>query len=166
MAGGKGKSTGGKAGPKETTPHKQKSHSAKAGLQVSITVISLLNSHLCQRRARPRRHDSSLGRLVALCPRDTISQTARTAIDPRDRLSRTRHTPCTICASLQQKLPFSLSFSHTSRVSLTLRAFEQFPCGRVKRFLKNNTQNKMRVGAKGMSKSSQCIRDLRSIPRG
>ena len=27
----------------------------------------------------------------------------------------------------------------------------QFPCGRVKRFLKNNTQNKMRVGAKGMS---------------
>jgi histone H2A len=25
----------------------------------------------------------------------------------------------------------------------------QFPCGRVKRFLKNNTQNKMRVGAKG-----------------
>ncbi|KAG9773104.1 hypothetical protein KCU88_g5922, partial [Aureobasidium melanogenum] len=24
----------------------------------------------------------------------------------------------------------------------------QFPCGRVKRFLKNNTQNKMRVGAK------------------
>jgi hypothetical protein len=28
-------------------------------------------------------------------------------------------------------------------------AIEQFPCGRVKRFLKNNTQNKMRVGAKG-----------------
>ena len=27
----------------------------------------------------------------------------------------------------------------------------QFPCGRVKRFLKNNTQNKMRVGAKGQS---------------
>lgn len=25
---------------------------------------------------------------------------------------------------------------------------QQFPCGRVKRFLKNNTQNKMRVGAK------------------
>ncbi len=24
----------------------------------------------------------------------------------------------------------------------------QFPCGRVKRFLKQNTQNKMRVGAK------------------
>ncbi|KAJ5349371.1 hypothetical protein N7541_007098 [Penicillium brevicompactum] len=24
----------------------------------------------------------------------------------------------------------------------------EFPCGRVKRFLKNNTQNKMRVGAK------------------
>lgn len=25
---------------------------------------------------------------------------------------------------------------------------KQFPCGRVKRFLKANTQNKMRVGAK------------------
>ncbi|KAL9102701.1 MAG: hypothetical protein Q9187_009094 [Circinaria calcarea] len=56
MAGGKGKSTGGKAGPKEAAGKTQKSHSAKAGLQ--------------------------------------------------------------------------------------------FPCGRVKRFLKNNTQNKMRVGAK------------------
>ena len=36
MAGGKGKSTGGKAGPKETTGKTQKSHSAKAGLQVSF----------------------------------------------------------------------------------------------------------------------------------
>ena len=27
-------------------------------------------------------------------------------------------------------------------------AISQFPCGRVKRFLKQNTQNKMRVGAK------------------
>ncbi|RAL58702.1 hypothetical protein DID88_003059 [Monilinia fructigena] len=32
--------------------------------------------------------------------------------------------------------------SHSSKAGL------QFPCGRVKRFLKNNTQNKMRVGAK------------------
>lgn len=34
MAGGKGKSTGGKAGPKEVPGKSQKSHSAKAGLQV------------------------------------------------------------------------------------------------------------------------------------
>lgn len=34
MAGGKGKSTGGKAGPKEASGKMQKSHSAKAGLQV------------------------------------------------------------------------------------------------------------------------------------
>lgn len=34
MAGGKGKSTGGKAGPKEAAGKTQKSHSAKAGLQV------------------------------------------------------------------------------------------------------------------------------------
>ncbi|KAK2735018.1 histone H2A.Z [Myotisia sp. PD_48] len=32
--------------------------------------------------------------------------------------------------------------SHSSKAGL------QFPCGRVKRYLKNNTQNKMRVGAK------------------
>ncbi|KAH8742486.1 histone H2A.Z [Diaporthe sp. PMI_573] len=32
--------------------------------------------------------------------------------------------------------------SHSARAGL------QFPCGRVKRFLKTNTQNKMRVGAK------------------
>lgn len=32
--------------------------------------------------------------------------------------------------------------SHSAKAGL------QFPCGRVKRFLKNNTQNKMRVGAK------------------
>ncbi|KAL2116249.1 hypothetical protein VTJ04DRAFT_8416 [Mycothermus thermophilus] len=32
--------------------------------------------------------------------------------------------------------------SHSQRAGL------QFPCGRVKRFLKQNTQNKMRVGAK------------------
>ncbi|KAL8922005.1 MAG: hypothetical protein Q9208_005459 [Pyrenodesmia sp. 3 TL-2023] len=62
MPGGKGKSTGGKAGPKEVAGKTQKSHSAKAGLQ--------------------------------------------------------------------------------------------FPCGRVKRFLKNNTQNKMRVGAKGTPQDS------------
>ncbi|EGD88154.1 histone H2A.Z [Trichophyton rubrum D6] len=32
--------------------------------------------------------------------------------------------------------------SHSAKAGL------QFPCGRVKRFLKNNTRNKMRVGAK------------------
>ena len=32
--------------------------------------------------------------------------------------------------------------------TLANKWFSQFPCGRVKRFLKNNTQNKMRVGAK------------------
>ena len=39
MPGGKGKSTGGKAGPKEAAAKSQKSHSAKAGLQVSITSL-------------------------------------------------------------------------------------------------------------------------------
>lgn len=39
MAGGKGKSTGGKAGPKETVVKTQKSHSAKAGLQVRVWCL-------------------------------------------------------------------------------------------------------------------------------
>lgn len=37
MAGGKGKSVGGKGAPKETAGKTQKSHSAKAGLQVSTS---------------------------------------------------------------------------------------------------------------------------------
>lgn len=40
MPGGKGKSTGGKAGPKAPEGKSQKSHSAKAGLQVSCRTIS------------------------------------------------------------------------------------------------------------------------------
>ena len=38
MPGGKGKSTGGKAGPKAAEGKTQKSHSAKAGLQVSLSL--------------------------------------------------------------------------------------------------------------------------------
>ena len=46
MPGGKGKTTGGKAGPKEATGKPQKSHSAKAGLQVrdevGVVVLAVL----------------------------------------------------------------------------------------------------------------------------
>lgn len=44
MPGGKGKTTGGKAGPKEAGGKPQKSHSAKAGLQVrdDVGVVLLL----------------------------------------------------------------------------------------------------------------------------
>lgn len=40
------------------------------------------------------------------------------------------------------------SQSHSARAGL------QFPVGRVKRFLKRNAQNKIRVGAKGMFSSN------------
>ncbi|KAI4105910.1 MAG: hypothetical protein LQ339_003228 [Xanthoria mediterranea] len=43
MPGGKGKSTGGKAGPKEAAGKTQKSHSAKAGLQVSSRCLEFGN---------------------------------------------------------------------------------------------------------------------------
>ena len=39
MPGGKGKSIGGKGGSKESAGKTQKSHSAKAGLQVSICLL-------------------------------------------------------------------------------------------------------------------------------
>lgn len=38
--------------------------------------------------------------------------------------------------------------SHAYPIRANLDACKQFPCGRVKRFLKSQTQNKMRVGAK------------------
>jgi hypothetical protein len=45
MPGGKGKSIGGKGAPKEAAGKHQKSHSAKAGLQVSIqTPFYLLDA--------------------------------------------------------------------------------------------------------------------------
>ena len=44
MAGGKGKSTGGKAGPKDVQVKAQKSHSAKAGLQVRVPYLFLCAS--------------------------------------------------------------------------------------------------------------------------
>ena len=51
MAGGKGKSTGGKAGPKDAAAKSQKSHSAKAGLQVSTASPTLLAGELWSRGA-------------------------------------------------------------------------------------------------------------------
>ena len=41
----------------------------------------------------------------------------------------------------------------------------QFPCGRVKRFLKNNTQNKMRVGAKGTSPALSAQHESLLLPK-
>jgi len=54
MAGGKGKSTGGKAGPKEAAGKSQQSHSAKAGLQVSTesTIIFSSSYTICDRILR------------------------------------------------------------------------------------------------------------------
>ena len=44
--------------------------------------------------------------------------------------------------------------SHSAKAGL------QFPCGRVKRFLKNNTQHKMRVGAKGAGPSTSVVLEV------
>ena len=54
MPGGKGKSTGGKAGPKAPEGKSQKSHSAKAGLQVSDFCRDLRDCALYPRITMPR----------------------------------------------------------------------------------------------------------------
>lgn len=58
-------------------------------------------------------------------------------------------------SSMFCRLDFVISASLSHMHAYTLFAWwntdafiYQFPCGRVKRFLKQNTQNKMRVGAK------------------
>lgn len=88
-----------------------------------------------------------------------MSQTARTAprllgIGVKDALQPSAHSlrvffddACRVAC------PSFHTYIHVEPL-LTRHVFQQFPCGRVKRFLKNNTQNKMRVGAKGMSNLS------------
>ena len=52
------------------------------------------------------------------------------------------------------KIPMNSTWCAGDEATATNNCVDiQFPCGRVKRFLKNNTQNKMRVGAKGTSQS-------------
>ena len=62
MAGGKGKSTGGKAGPKEAAGKSQKSASAKAGLQVcslDLTYLCVVSDSLVHRSEFTRSGSSS-----------------------------------------------------------------------------------------------------------
>lgn len=55
----------------------------------------------------------------------------------------------------------TVSSNFSSRTSVANVILSQFPCGRIKRFLKNNTQNKMRVGAKG--KDPVCFKSCGGI---
>jgi hypothetical protein len=58
MPGGKGKSVGGKGAPKDAAGKTQKSHSAKAGLQVSILTApgyAILITSLPSRPIEPER---------------------------------------------------------------------------------------------------------------
>lgn len=59
MPGGKGKSTGGKAGPKEAAGKSQKSHSAKAGLQVSVLLLKPHLAATLNNRSRRQRQQAS-----------------------------------------------------------------------------------------------------------
>lgn len=73
MPGGKGKSTGGKAGPKEAAGKTQKSHSAKAGLQVSSRCSDFGNGVQCTRQLPPSRVVTSTNgeRSASECARQT-----------------------------------------------------------------------------------------------
>ena len=175
MAGGKGKSSGGKSSGGKTSAEgnkKQQSHSARAGLQVrcatgssplgfpsslgvprrrSITPIhdtprgpfEVQDGRPPGRRARwkffPRRIAHAVRPVEAVsavhaAPRPCARKTV--AFAPR----RTRLVTPWLDTRARPFAP--------TRSMLTAPPHPQFPCGRVKRFLKQNTQNKMRVGAK------------------
>ncbi|CAZ84874.1 unnamed protein product [Tuber melanosporum] len=61
--------------------------------------------------------------------------------------------------------PKGASDGARQQVSHSAKAGLQFPCGRVKRFLKNNTQNKMRVGAKAAVYVTADLKVKRITPR-
>lgn len=162
MAGGKGKSIGGKGAPgKDAAGKTQKSHSAKAGLQVSFIFVLFL---LMRFQNMVIHYLSTVFAMLLLCDTDTVMKhlelstfTRRVEcaclffVSPEQSLSR--FIACIfvafICRVHLSLIPKSVLLL-LCRVKLNLTdAIEQFPCGRVKRFLKNNTQNKMRVGAKG-----------------
>ena len=69
MPGGKGKSTGGKAGPKAPEGKSQKSHSAKAGLQVSDFCRGLRDCALYPRITMPRVDPGSMDKLCEISDR-------------------------------------------------------------------------------------------------
>ncbi len=171
-----GKSSGGKTSAADT-PKKQQSHSARAGLQVSSVesrcIPSSLFAHFVPSRgATNRGRENSASDASAehpTCPPsgkqplDKLKHRARRCAhqygrarhrhklwdDWRTRQNRPRSSH-SICAGRRES-PWRPSFHAKCRLALSLDAnvsAVQFPCGRVKRFLKANTQNKMRVGAK------------------
>ncbi|KND94277.1 Histone H2A.Z [Tolypocladium ophioglossoides CBS 100239] len=171
MPGGKGKSSGGKSSGGKTSAEghkKQQSHSARAGLQVRrrsvdgnsgreamlpcsrvpATCAIRLPSHrdaaprhtlrILTRhglfRARVAAHDGGESRDTAIC---IEFGSARLVCAPVLAMPAGLVVACLVGEGR--------GLDARKRRSICLRLF---PCGRVKRFLKQNTQNKMRVGAK------------------
>ncbi|KAK5992048.1 Histone H2A.Z [Cladobotryum mycophilum] len=158
MAGGKGKSSGGKSSGGKTSvegPKKQQSHSARAGLQ----RYERMRIHPEPRPpvSPPRWHPREL-RLDALmvslwrCGGLQLCLFGRLLasflwLDPRDGVVMLPSMPNVWATHVAW-------FGMQGEVGVYGKKFTKsghftiFPCGRVKRFLKQNTQNKMRVGAK------------------
>ena len=92
--------------------------------------------------------------MIALYPTDAMSQRARYILGSpdlklKDALRLIARLAWGAVEAYQSNRPVT-DFTYLMNIT-DLSCLPQFPCGRVKRFLKNNTQNKMRVGAKGMS---------------
>ncbi|KAK7457408.1 histone h2a [Colletotrichum acutatum] len=134
MAGGKGKSGGKTSGGKATAevPKKQQSHSARAGLQVSCALLMM--RRVCTSIFGPQYRASADDHPIPT--RSTATQ-VRIALQPSSRVAQ--HLPP---ATVDLRDHFSAAEAAPDD------GRDAFPCGRVKRFLKANTQNKMRVGAK------------------
>ncbi|KAK4061426.1 transcriptional regulator family: Histone-like TF [Trichoderma harzianum] len=152
MAGGKGKSSGGKSSGGEFLTVR---HRRKLGFRFrrpSPDSLALLDAQTICAHAHPPAHPASpalasnlpamaldefspgrVGHLLAAARFDDLAWDRRVALamdsarfGPRNRVT-VRHLVA---------MPFGAQMP------------SRFPCGRVKRFLKQNTQNKMRVGAK------------------
>ncbi|KJR86825.1 uncharacterized protein SPSK_02599 [Sporothrix schenckii 1099-18] len=172
MAGGKGKSSGGKSSGGKTSadgPKKQQSHSARAGLQLvacdgtprylsrrrsnTPTNYAHIDYRLFLDYSRPKQHatrcpledDAQMYMAMTTCVSLKVSPTRLTKSDRKATIGRETSSPEQL---LHVSFPSRSALVTREAYPEPARFSRLFPCGRVKRFLKANTQNKMRVGAK------------------
>ncbi|EGX93872.1 histone H2A [Cordyceps militaris CM01] len=152
MPGGKGKSSGGKSSGGKTSgvegQKKQQSHSARAGLQDCLVRMRQIYT-IFPSSAHPV-PPSRTPPLVPT-PREARHIADRCQLTDSRRVPELPYTGNCILQTRHRQESVGV-WGSCDPVASVWRSFAQmfrsFPCGRVKRFLKQNTQSKMRVGAK------------------
>lgn len=128
-----------------------------------ISGSALFSRRVSITRSNHRHHDASTidnDETPPIAPTESIetSSTSIASTIASRRLDRNRRFPAFRPSNIRpsdEQSPREASWRTPRRCCLAVGATWspfanplQFPCGRVKRFLKQNTQNKMRVGAK------------------